>query len=223
MQGTRVTLMHSQMLNLTDKQQFLDAETNKINGLLKMNAWHYHHISSLPTGAQLINSVWSYCCKWTVDSHLLKYKTCLCTDGQQQQHGIDYFESYAPVIPWSTVCLVLLLSVLLNLYCHQVNFTQAFLQANIDVPVFLQLPVGWQYTDKDDNTDYCLELTKNLYGTKQAVHGWFLHLHDVLISKGFQQSQINPCLFIRLDCLLVVYTNDCLIFGPSASQVSDGD
>jgi len=111
------------------------------------------------------------------------------------------------------------LSVLLNLHCCQVNFTQAFPQADIDVPVFLQLPVGWRYTNTDGNMDYCLELTKNLYGMKQAARGWFLHLHGGLISKGFHQSQIDPCLFICSDCILVVYTDDCSIFGPSTSQV----
>jgi len=79
--------------------------------------------------------------------------------------------------------------------------------------------VAWQYKDKHGNTDYCLELTKNLYGTKQAARGWFLHLCDGLLQQGFQQSTIDPCLFFRKDCILVVYTDDCLIFGPSASQV----
>jgi len=62
-------------------------------------------------------------------------------------------------------------------------------------------------------------LTKNLYGTKQAACGWFLHLCDGLLTQGFQQSTIDPCLFFRHDCILVVYTDDCLIFGPSAAHV----
>jgi len=105
------------------------------------------------------------------------------------------------------------------LHCCQVDFTQAFPQAEIDIPVFLCLPARWKYTNADGNTDYCLELTKNLYGTKQAAQGWFLHLWDGLFSTGFQQSNVDPCLFIQSNCILVVYTNDCLIFGPLASQV----
>jgi len=184
-----------------------------------MNVWKYRQISTLPKGTQLINSVWSYCHKCTVDGHLLKYKACLCADGQQQQYGIDFFESYTLVITWSTVQLVLLLSVLLNLHCCQVDFTQVFPQADIDIPVFLCMPAGWKYTDTNSHDDYCLELTKNLYGPKQAERGWFLHLQDGLISKGFQQSTIDPCLFIQSDCILIVYTDDCLIFGPTAHHV----
>ncbi len=108
---------------------------------------------------------------------------------------------------------------LLNLHCRQVDFTQAFPQVDIDVPVFLRMPTGWCYQDEQGNDDYCLELTKNLYGTKQAARSWFLHLRDGLLAQGFQQSSIDPCLFFCHDCILVVYTDDCLIFGPSAPQV----
>jgi len=87
--------------------------------------------------------------------------------------------------------------------------------------VFLHLPAGWTYTDSNGNINYCLELNKNLYGTKQAAHGWFLHLHDGLLTNGFQQSQIDPCLFFHSDRLLVIYTDDCLIFGPSAAHIQN--
>jgi len=81
------------------------------------------------------------------------------------------------------------------------------------------MPAGWTYKDVDGNSDYCLKLTKNLYGTRQATRGWLIHLQDGLIHQGFQQSTINPCLFFWNECILVVYTDDCLIFGPTAHQV----
>jgi len=118
------------------------------------------------------------------------------------------------------LCLTCLtLSVSLNLHCQQVNFTQAFPQANIDVPVFLWKPAGWKYSDADGNMDYCLKLTKKLCGTKQAACRWFLHLQDGLISKGFKQSTIDPCFFFHSNCILIVYTDDCLIFGPLAQRI----
>jgi len=76
-------LTQSQMLKAHDKEQFLEAESEEINSLIRNNAWKYRHISTLPPGTQLINSVWSYQCRRTVDGHLLKYKARLCTDGWQ--------------------------------------------------------------------------------------------------------------------------------------------
>jgi len=118
-----------------DKADFLAAEEVELQGLIDMHIWKYRKISTLPPNAHLINSVWSYRCKWTADGKLVKYKARICTDGCQQQQGINFLDSYVPVITWTTVCLVLLLSVLLNLHCQQVNFTQAFPQANINVGV----------------------------------------------------------------------------------------
>jgi len=131
------TLTRSQMLKAHNRNDFLAAEDDELRGLIDMQTWKYKRISELPLGTHLINSVWSYHRKHSPDGELIKYKACLCADGRQQKFGIDYFTSYAPVITWTTVRLVLLLSVLLNLHCQQIDFTQAFPQANIDVPVFL--------------------------------------------------------------------------------------
>jgi hypothetical protein len=63
------------------------------------------------------------------------------------------------------------------------------------------------------NSDvYVLLISKNLYGLRQAGNNWFDKLHDSLISRGFRQSSIDPCLFIRNEIILIVYVNDCLLF-----------
>jgi len=100
-----------------DKADLLNAEEVELQGLIVMDVWKYRQILTLPPNSCLINSIWSYQCKWTANGKLVKYKACLCTDGHQQQQGINFLDSYAPVITWTTVSLVLLLSVLLNLHC----------------------------------------------------------------------------------------------------------
>jgi len=59
------------------------------------------------------------------------------------------------------------------------------------------MPAGWNYTNENGHSDYYLELTKKLYRTKQTAWGWFLHLCDGLLTQGFTQSTIDPCLFIQ--------------------------
>jgi hypothetical protein len=49
----------------------------------------------------------------------------------------------------------------------------------------------------------------------QVGNNWFDALHSSLQALGFSQSQHDPCLFIRKDCLILVYVDDCLIFGRS--------
>jgi hypothetical protein len=52
-------------------------------------------------------------------------------------------------------------------------------------------------------------------GLKQAGNNWFDTLCEPLLAQGFKQSSIDPCLFIKPNCKLVVYVDDCLLFAKS--------
>jgi hypothetical protein len=54
-----------------------------------------------------------------------------------------------------------------------------------------------------------------MYGLKQAGNNRFHHLKQSLLDRGFSQSNIDPCLFIRNKCLIIIYVDDCLLFAPS--------
>jgi hypothetical protein len=56
-----------------------------------------------------------------------------------------------------------------------------------------------------------------MYGLKQAGHNWYRHLQQELVAMGFQQSKVDQCLFIRADCILLLYVDDCLVFSPDKS------
>lgn len=137
------TLTQGQMLHAADSSAFIQAQTPEIRGLEKMNVFQYCSISELPPRAKLLSSIWSYWCKRRPTGELLKYKARLCVDGSQQLYGRDFWETYAPVVTWSTVRLILLLSTVLNLKSRQVDYTQAFPQADLTDPVFMRLPQGF--------------------------------------------------------------------------------
>jgi hypothetical protein len=127
---------------------------------------------------------------------------------------------------------MLILSTFLNLKTHQVDYTQAFPQALLDDPVFMRIPQGWyvdhtdgqlqQHNDPkyNDSTHY-LQLKRNLYGCKQAARNWFNHLTKGLLQLGFTQSKTDSCLFIKQDCILVIYVDDCLIFAKDNSTIDN--
>jgi hypothetical protein len=218
-------LTQSHMLKAADMDKFLTSQVPEIRGLEAMNVFQYKPMHSLPARAHLLSSIWSYRRKRKPNGELLKYKARICVDGSQQAYGRDYWDTYAPVVTWSTVRLVLLLSTILNLKSRQVDYTQAFPQADLVDPVYMHLPQGWHITPQgtlaphtnpkhNDKTHY-IQLLKNLYGCKQAARNWFQHLDAGLKAQGFRQSSTDPCLYLRKDCIMVVYTDDCLIFAPS--------
>jgi len=72
----------------------------------------------------------------------------------------------------------------------------------------------WQNADPVfcDKSQF-IKLKCNLYGCKQASHSWYMHLIKDLLAQGIHQSTIDPCLFICSDCIIILYTDDCCIFG----------
>ena len=69
---------------------------------------------------------------------------------------------------------------------------------------------------------HCIWLKLNLYGIKQAACNWYLHLQKGLLSCRFIQSNIDHCLFIQQDsCILIVYTDDCLMFTCNDTIIDD--
>ena len=139
-------LTQSHMLKAADMDKFLASQVPKIRGLEAMNVFEYKPMHTLPTRAHLLSSIWSYRRKRKPNGELLKYKARICVDGSQQAYGRDYWDTYAPVVTWSTVRLVLLLSTILNLKSRQVAYTQAFPQADLVDPVYMRFPQGWHIT-----------------------------------------------------------------------------
>jgi hypothetical protein len=222
------TLMQLAMLQAADRDQFIAAQTPEICGLEQQGVFTYHPIGNLPPQARLLNAIWSYCRKRLATGALSKYKSRLCTDGSQQRPGVDYTKTYAPVVAWSTVRLVLALSLMLNLRSRQVDFTQAFTQSPIDTDVFMRIPQGWYISNgklqphtepRHRDTAHYIKLAKTLYGVKQAARQGYNHIKAGLLSMGFRASAIDPCLFIRHDMIILIYVDDCLLFGKTESII----
>jgi hypothetical protein len=225
------TLTQSQMLSDPDRLSFIQSQLPEIQGLLTMDVFNIKKMSELPPRARLLSSIWSYKCKRSPTGQILKHKSRLCVDGPQQEFGRDFWETYAPVISWTTIHLLLLLASISGLKTRQVDYTQAFPQAPLDDPVFMRMPQGWFVDDqgilqphpdpKYHDRNHFIQLKKNLYGCKQAARNWFKYLTSGLLSQGFVQSKHDPCLFLRHDCLMVVYTDDCLIFARDDNIIND--
>eukprot|EP00804_Cyclotella_cryptica_P022604 CCRYP_009465-RA/>CCRYP_009465-RA protein AED:0.35 eAED:0.35 QI:0/-1/0/1/-1/0/1/0/76 len=67
-----------------------------------------------PDGAHIIDSTWAFEIKRYPDGLIKKFKARFYVRGDQQIHGVDFFETYAPVVQWTTIWLMLTLEVLLS-------------------------------------------------------------------------------------------------------------
>ena len=154
--------------------------------------------------------------KRSPDGSPLKFKARYCVRGDLQREGVDYFETYAPVVQWSTVRLLLTMVLSKGWQTKQVDYTNAFAQATLKEEVYIEPPRGFGRKDKQDMV---LKLINSLYGLKQAPKTFFEKLCDGLLERGFTQSILDPCLFMKSNMICVVYVDDTIIAGPDSSEI----
>ena len=127
---------------------------------------------NLPKGTKLIDMVWSMWCKRCINmQEVYKWKVRLNVHGGQQEHGVHYWDTYAPVVTWQTVCLLLILSLLLGWQSRQLDFVMAYPQMPAEMPLYMQLPQGYQRHGMTRKT-HALKLIRNVYRQKQAGRVW---------------------------------------------------
>ena len=97
-----------------------------------------------PSGSNVLQSTCSYKKKRYPDGGLKKYKARFCVREDQQIEGVDVFETYAPVISWITVRILLVLSLILSINTQYVYYINAFYQTQLDQTFFLELPQGFE-------------------------------------------------------------------------------
>jgi hypothetical protein len=73
----------------------------------------------------VLPSTWAFKCKRYPDGTIRKLKSRFCVRGNKQIEGVNFFDTFAPVVNWTTVRLMLILSIVLGLSTCQVNYTAA--------------------------------------------------------------------------------------------------
>ena len=102
---------------------------------------------------------------------------------------------------------------------RSIDFVMAYTQADVKTDIFMQLPIGTTIKEVDPNK-HLLKLQKNLYGLKDGQVTWHKHIKAGLLSRGFQQSKVDPCLFIKGTVLLVLYVDDTTLFSPNSVEIN---
>ena len=137
-----------------------------------------------------------------------------------QQWGIFYWETYSPAVNMRTVRLLLALCNIHGLESKSIDFILAFPQADLNVDIWMELPTGIVISSKDNKSRaYVLKFKKSLYGLKQASLNWFEKLKQGLMDRGFTPSEIDPCLYLKENMVLLTYVDDCIIISPSHESI----
>ena len=92
-----------------DKDKFEQEMESEIQRLIDKSTFDIVHLSKVPKGKTILNSVWTFKRKTHPSGEIYRYRSRLCVDGSRQQHGVDFSNSYSPVVNWSTIRLLFII------------------------------------------------------------------------------------------------------------------
>jgi hypothetical protein len=217
--GDNDTYHLKDMLKQDDRSDFITAMVKEVADHEARNHWTVLNRSEMPEGTKTILSIWSFKRKRAPDGRILKHKARLCAHGGMQTWGVNYWETYAPVVNWLSVRTLLALSIIHDLETRSIDFVLAFPQADLDVDIYMELPFGFDF---DGKRNFILKLNKNLYGLKNASLNFFNFLKDGLEARGYEnQSSADACVFLGKDSIILQYVDDLVIIQKRGSNATD--
>ncbi len=157
-----------QALQQPDAREFVKAIIKEVNGHIDNNHWKLIPRTEVPEGIEVIPSVWAMWRKRDLmTGRVTKHKARLNLHGWKQEFGTNYYETYAPVVTWFAIRLLIVFGILFNWDLCQVDFVMAYPQAPIKMDMDMELPTGI-HTKHWNSKDHILKLLANIYGQKQA-------------------------------------------------------
>ena len=136
-------MYYHQALQQPDAKQFADAVVKEVNGHVDNNHWNLIKREDVPEDAQVVPSVWSMRRKRNLTTNeITKHKARLNLHGGKQIFGMNYFETYAPVVTWFAIRLMIVMGIIFNWALRQVDFVMAYPQAPIEADIYMELPQG---------------------------------------------------------------------------------
>lgn len=171
-----------------------------------------------------IDSKWVFKVIQSPDGSVRRYKARLCARGFLQEKGVDFEETFSPVVRYDSLRVLLATVTQEDLEMVQFDVRTAFLYGDLQEEIYMKTPVGLK-VDKNVSEVEC-RLIKSLYGLKQAPKCWNRKFCDFLRQFKFVQTDADECIFYsnaRKDCeiYLALFVDDGLIACKSGTVLRD--
>jgi hypothetical protein len=202
-----------------DAELWKAAIQDEMKSLMTNKTWS---LSELPPGRKCTLSRWVLKVKPATPGSPARYKARLVAKGFSQRPGIDFEETFSPVIKHDTLRVVLSFVAAYDMEMSQLDVKTAFLYGELDEEIYLQQPEGYVVAGKEK---YVCRLHKCIYGLKQASRVWNRHFDHFLKKFGLRPSSADPCLYIRQNqgelVIVIIWVDDCLICSNNGSSILD--
>jgi hypothetical protein len=175
-----------------------------------------------PPNHNIVDCKWLFRIKRNPDGTIARHKARLVAKGFTQSSGVDFKETFAPVVRPQIVKLIFTIALGKGWLMHQLDVNNAFLQGTLKEDVYMAQPPGLK--DKQYPNHVC-KLHKAIYGPRQAQCAWHDALKAFITSHGFTTSKSDPSLFIydsgQTLAYFLICVDDLLLTGNNAQFLKD--
>ncbi|KAK1644819.1 hypothetical protein QYE76_062624 [Lolium multiflorum] len=200
-----------------DDSNWRNAMEEEYNALMKNKTLH---LVPPNKNRNLIDCKWVYRIKKRADGSIDRYKARLVAKGFKQRYGIDYVDTFSPVVKISTIRTVSI-AMSRGWSLRQLDVKNVFLHGVLEEEVYMKQPPGF----KDPHVPHHVcRLDKALYGLKQAPRAWYSRLSSKLCALGFTPSKADTSLFLfqksSITIFVLVYVDDIIVTSSSSNAIS---
>ncbi|CAL1400403.1 unnamed protein product [Linum trigynum] len=221
-------LFHSQAVTLpiettSVKQALADPRCNaamraEIQALLANHSWT---LVPRPLGFNIVGCRWIFRIKHHPDGSIERFKARLVAKGFSQRPGIDFHDTYSPILNPVTIRTVFSIALSHHWPILQFDVNNVFLQGSLQETVYMTQPPGFR---DPAHPDHVCCLSRPIYCLRQAPRSWYLALSGFLQEEGFVKSKSDASLFIyhkgTVTIYFLVYVDDLLLTGNDAPALA---
>jgi hypothetical protein len=178
-------------MDLKDAKRFNDATITEVNGMKGKQVFVNATMDELPIGTKVYQSVTN----WTSKTNLgiyVKTKCRICFGGHM--YDKSYSDTFAPTVNFCTVLVIICLSAMFGWTMGSIDYSQAYLNANIDEICVMRAPISVREYDSRGK-EYFWLLKKAIYGHPKASRLWADCLHKKLLELGYTQFLTDQCVY----------------------------
>lgn len=199
---------YKQAMSTESANNWKMAMDEEMNSLELNNTWT---LTELPSGEKAIKSKWVYKTKYDDNGNPIRWKARLVAKGYTQREGIDFNETFSPVVRYASIRYLVALAAQHNMSIHQMDAVSAYLNGNLKETIYMQQPEGY-----NDGSKKVCKLVKSIYGLKQSGRVWNETINLELLKLGLVRSEVDQCIYHNLTngykLYVAIYVDDVLIF-----------
>lgn len=205
----------AEALESNESEYWIAAIQDELKSFEENNVWS---LEPLPEGTKAVGNRWVFKTKLNTDGSVL-YKARLVAKGFTQTYGVDYFETFAPVVRRTTLRILFSTAVNYDLMIDHLDVKTAFLNGDLDETVYMSQPEGFVVEGKEHMV---CKLNKAVYGLKQAARSWNLKANKILKDQGFKNFADEQCVYIKSNkssvIIIALYVDDFYLIYNNKEQ-----